>query len=111
MYRIKGGLGVDVWGNLDLDGFGVLGDIGWYCVCGIFWVNDYEMLILVIGYLGVFYNDKGVIVSCGVMFVWFDGCIVMFMMLFNMGYVMKLLVVGVNGSLEMDDFMFLVEVE
>lgn len=66
------------------------------------------MLVFVIVYLGVLYNEKGVIVSCGVMFVWFDGCMVIFIILFNISYVMKFFVVGEIGSLEFDDFIFLV---
>lgn len=110
-YRIKGGLGADVRGNPDLDGLGALGDIGWYCVRGILWANDYEMPTSVTGHPGASYNDKGVIVSCGATFVWPDGRTATFTTSFNTGHVMKLLVVGVNGSLEMDDFTLPAEAE
>ena len=103
-FRIKGGLGADVRGNPHLDGLGALGDIGWYCARGILWAYDYEMPKAVTAHPGALYNDKGVIVSCGATVVWADGRIATFTTSFNTGHVMKLLVVGVNGSLEADDF-------
>ncbi|KAG0504113.1 hypothetical protein KC19_12G158100 [Ceratodon purpureus] len=103
-YRRKGGLSADVRGNPNLDGLGALGDIGWYCVRGILWAYDYEMPKSVTAHPGASYNEKGVIVSCGATFVWEDGRTATFTTSFNTGHVMKLLVVGVNGSLENDDF-------
>jgi predicted dehydrogenase len=103
-YRSKGGLSADVRGNPNLDGLGALGDIGWYCARGILWAYGYEMPKSVTAHPGALFNEKGVIVSCGATFVWADGRTATFTTSFNSCFVMKLLVVGENGSLENDDF-------
>lgn len=103
-YRPKGGLSSDVRGHPDLDGLGVLGDIGWYCVRGILWSFDYEMPSSITAHPGASHTPQGVLLSCGATLLWPDGRTATFTTSFKTGHVMKLLVVGVEGSLEVDDF-------
>ena len=103
-YGSRGGLSADVRGQPHLDGLGALGDIGWYCARGILWANGYEMPKTVTAHPGALFNEQGVITSCGATLVWADGRTATFTTSFHTGLVMKLLVVGDKGSLEVDDF-------
>lgn len=110
-YQKKGGLLADVRGNPSLDGLGALGDIGWYCARGILWAYDYELPLSVTAHPGTTYNPLGVITSCGATLLYSHHRTATFTTSFRTGHVMKLVVVGEQGSLECDDFVLPAECE
>ncbi|KAH9295381.1 hypothetical protein KI387_038969, partial [Taxus chinensis] len=57
----------------DLDAYGALGDLGWYCIGAILWANDYQMPQGVTAHPEPILNEAGVITACGASFFWQDG--------------------------------------
>ncbi|KAI4351944.1 hypothetical protein L6164_006242 [Bauhinia variegata] len=88
----------------DLDGLGVLGDTGWYCIRAILWAVDYELPKSVLAFPGAIHNDAGVILSCGSSLHWQDGRTATFHCSFLSHLTFDLTALGTNGSLRLHDF-------
>ncbi|KAF7036214.1 hypothetical protein CFC21_046944 [Triticum aestivum] len=87
----------------DLDGLGVLGDIGWYCIRGILWAVDYELPKNVVALHHPVKNQAGVLLACGASLYWADGKVATFHCSFLTNLTMDLTVVGTNGTIHVTD--------
>ncbi|OMO99268.1 hypothetical protein COLO4_13417 [Corchorus olitorius] len=54
----------DIRVKAELDGLGVVGDLGWYCLGAVLWAKNYELPTLVTALPDVIKNSNGVILSC-----------------------------------------------
>ena len=88
----------------DLDGLGVLGDLGWYCARAILWAFEFELPQRVTSLPDTKFNKDGVLLSCKACLQWKDGKSATFHCSFLLNMKMTLTVYGSSGTLEVDDF-------
>ncbi|KAJ4950414.1 hypothetical protein NE237_027246 [Protea cynaroides] len=88
----------------DLDGLGVLGDAGWYCIRSALWAADYEMPKTVMALPGAVLNEAGVILGCGGFLLWEDGKTSTFHCSFLANMATDITAIGTKGTLHVHDF-------
>ena len=94
----------DIRTKPDLDGFGALGDIGWYCIRAILFAADFKLPKKVIAFPNPVLNESGVILSCGCSLFWDDGKLSTFYCSFLEYMTQNMTVIGTNGTLHLTDF-------
>ncbi|KAL0557088.1 hypothetical protein IC582_005606 [Cucumis melo] len=94
----------DIRTKPDLDGFGALGDIGWYCIRSILFAADFNLPKKVIAFPNPVLNESGVILSCGCSLFWDDGKLATFYCSFLENMTQNMTVIGTNGTLHLTDF-------
>lgn len=88
----------------DLDGFGALGDAGWYCIGAILWAMNYKLPTTVTALPATIRNDNGVIMSTTVAFYWDqEGTTATFYCSFLSHETMDVSVLGSRGSFHVED--------
>ncbi|KAL8246791.1 hypothetical protein R6Q59_008007 [Mikania micrantha] len=88
----------------DLDGFGALGDAGWYCIGAIMWAMNYKLPTTVTASPATIFNSNGVIMSTTVAFHWEqEGTIATFYCSFLSHETMDVAVLGSKGSFHVED--------
>ncbi|KAG0448687.1 hypothetical protein HPP92_027713 [Vanilla planifolia] len=88
----------------DLDGLGVLGDAGWYCIRSILWANDYDLPETAIAFPNPVKNEAGVVLSCGASLHWEDGRIATLHCSFLAHLTTEMTAIGTKGTLHLSDF-------
>ncbi|KAK9111130.1 hypothetical protein Scep_018649 [Stephania cephalantha] len=88
----------------DLDGLGVLGDIGWYCIRSILWAANYELPNRVLAIGDPVKHDAGTLLACGASLQWGDGKVATFHCSFLGNLAMDSTAVGTKGTLRVHDF-------
>ncbi|CAK9313311.1 unnamed protein product [Citrullus colocynthis] len=88
----------------DLDGLGVLGDIGWYCIRSILFAADFELPKKVMTLPNPVLSESGVVLSCGCSLFWDDGKVATFYSSFLTNLCENMTAIGTNGTLHLTDF-------
>ncbi|KZV40909.1 hypothetical protein F511_05154 [Dorcoceras hygrometricum] len=88
----------------ELDGFGALGDTGWYCIRSILWAADFELPKSVLALPTTILNSGGVILACTASLHWQDGKSATFHCSFLVNMTMDSTAIGTNGTLHSNDF-------
>ncbi|KAK9062120.1 hypothetical protein SSX86_019305 [Deinandra increscens subsp. villosa] len=88
----------------DLDGFGALGDAGWYCIGAILWAMNYKLPTTVTALPATICNSNGVIMSTTAAFHWEqEGTTATFYCSFLSHETMDVSVLGSKGSFHVED--------